>query len=289
MVDIGTGDLPSVESIIGDKLPFGLAFKKAAKVSADSPRCLNEGVTDAGIVKSAKWKAIINGAMLVANVANGIRIASLQRELSKLYLKMAQQQRGYYNEKYKPLEIDTINEVMGIPLYKRKDSFHAGQAVLSVRGAVAGKLSQAMSCTGRYCTGTRAKILNDMLTEQVAMELSAEQFAHRYNDREEITMNNLRWEKREQLLKLGRNLPAEVSSYASLASGVFSSLGDQIGKASEGMAGFLGYVLNRGDTQYPPRHGDINVPSYTYKPNPITPLDGTPIRPYREEVIKLSG
>lgn len=73
--------------------------------------------------------------------------------------------------------------------------------LISARNLTAGKIDKALACTGRYCTGQRAAIMNDQLLEQAAIESLAAGLAHRYVDKDEITHNNLRWEKREQFWK----------------------------------------------------------------------------------------
>lgn len=266
---------------------------KAVLESEDSPRCKTTGVTDKGVIKSAKWKAIIAGAVLAYNTLNSLRMAKLQRDLGKKYLWLAEEHRNYYNKDYKPLEIDLAKEALALPKYVRdKEKLNTGQMLISVRGKNAGKIDKAMTCTGRYCTGQRAAIMTEQLLEQAMMESMAAGLAARYTDREEITHNNLRWEKREQVMKIGRDLPTEAVSYANLATGIFGSLGKQAGQAAEDAAWFLGY--GRGDTQYPPRRGPLIVSEYRYQPTKLEDFKPRPTENYtkpkeREQIIKLSG
>ena len=286
-------DLGSLITDGFDKPSQGDQTDKAAIVSEDDSKCRTTGVTDEGVIKSAKWKAILAGAILAYNTLNSLRMAKLQRDLGQKYLELAEDHRNYYNERYKPLEISLTQEALALPKYVRdKEQLNTGQMLVSVRGRNAGKIDKAVSCTGRYCTGQRAAIMTDQLLEQAVTESMVAGLGFRYTDREEINHNNLRWEKREQVMKTGRDIPTEAVSYASLAAGTFGSLGKQASAATEGAIGFLAY--GRGDTQYPPRRGPMTVAEYRWTPTKLEEFKPKPPENYTkpkepEQTIKLSG
>lgn len=265
---------------------------EAAIVSEDDKACRTTGITDKGVIKAAKWKAIVAGAVLGYNTLNSLRMAKLQRDLGKRYLKLAEDHRNYYNARFKPLEIELTKEALKLPKYKRdKENLYTGQMLVSAKARSAGKINKAMSCTGRYCTGQRAAIMTDQLLEQAIQESMIAGLAHRYTDKEEINHNNLRWEKREQVMKIGRDLPAEAVSYASLAAGTFGSLGKQAGAAAEGAMGFLAY--GRGETNYPPRRGPFDLGEYKYIPPKIDTYKPKPpenyTKPEPPQPVKVAG
>ena len=291
-----TSLLDNLGSLITDgfgKPSQGDQIDKAAIVSEDDRKCITTGVTDEGVIKSAKWKAILSGTILAYNTLNSLRMAKLQRDLGQKYLELAEDHRKYYNERYKPLEISLTQEALALPKYVRdKEQLNTGQMLVSVRGRNAGKIDKAISCTGRYCTGQRAAIMTDQLLEQAVTESMVAGLGFRYTDREEINHNNLRWEKREQVMKTGRDIPTEAVSYASLAAGTFGSLGKQASAATEGAIGFLAY--GRGDTQYPPRRGPMTVAEYRWTPTKLEEFKPKPPENYTkpkepEQTIKLSG
>lgn len=262
-------------------------------VPEDDPSCKSKGVTNKGIIRAARWKAVINGAMLALNTANSLRMAKLQRDIGKAYQALAEDQRKYYKDRYEPLEISLTQEALKLPKYDRdKEKLITGQMLISARNLTAGKIDKALACTGRYCTGQRAAIMNDQLLEQAAIESLAAGLAHRYVDKDEITHNNLRWEKREQVLKIGRDIPTQAVSYASMAAGIFGSLGKQAGQAAEGAMGFLAY--GRGETVYPERRQPLTYPIYYLEPTkldlPKVEKPKTYEKPKEPETtIKLSG
>lgn len=286
-------NLGNLATDVFGKPSYGDRTTHAAIVSEDDSDCKTTGITDAGVIKSAKWKAILAGAILAYNTLNSLRMAKLQRDLGQKYLELSEEHRKYYNERFKPLEVALTQEALTLPKYVRdKEQLNTGQMLVSVRGRNAGKIDKAISCTGRYCTGQRAAIMTDQLLEQAMTESMIAGLGFRYTDREEITHNNLRWEKREQVMKVGRDIPAEAVSYASLAAGTFGSIGKQAGMTSEGAMRFLFY--GRGDTQYPQRRGDMKVAEYKWTPTKLETFKPKPPENYTkpkepETTIKLSG
>lgn len=252
-------------------------FGSTPQVSASDPRCGSPGVDDTGIFSVSAIRTAIATGTSALNLANSAKMARLQEEIAEGYAKLAEDARNYYKEEYKPLELENLKEVDELKLYSRnKESMYRGQMILSARNNIAGKLETAISCTGRYCTGQRATLLNDALIEQSAVEASIAALAYRYIDDEEIVRNALRWERRRGVLDLGRDIPTASVAYAELAAGIFGSLGAQSGKAAEGIVGSLGFGRNRRQTEYPDRRDPLIVQRRPYEPidlihRPVTP------------------
>lgn len=272
---------------------IGISSNNTGSFPADDPKCKTQGVTNAGIIKSARWQAILNGAILAINTYNSLRMGKLQRDIGQRYQALAEEQRKYYNDRYKPLERDLTREALNLPKYKRdKEQFIAGQMLIDVRGATAGAITNAITCTGRYCTGQRATIMNDMLLQQASTESMVAGMAHRYVDKDEMVHNNLRWDKREQVLRVGRDIPTQAVSYASLASGIFGSIAKQAGDGAEGAIMFLDY--NRGQTNYPDPRLPTTIGAYYFEPTKIEHIKIERSKVYEppkepETTIKLSG
>lgn len=296
---ITTTVLGKVKDKVVDKAKKAIGIKTSSSsdqqksVPEDDPNCKSKGVTNKGVIREARWKAVINGAMLALNTSNSLKMAKLQRDIGETYQALAEEQRKYYNDRYKPLEISLTREALNLKKYDRdKEKLITGQMLISARNLTAGKIDKALACTGRYCTGQRAAIMNDQLLEQAAIESLAAGLAHRYVDKDEITHNNLRWEKREQVLKIGRDIPTQAVSYASMAAGIFGSLGKQAGQAAEGAMGFLAY--GRGETVYPERRPPLTYPAYIVKPTTLELFKPEPPKTYekpkpQETVISLRG
>lgn len=272
------GDLGSLGSLLTSPtngaggILSGIFGSNTPKESEDDPQCQNKGVTDAGIQNTSRWKSILSAAIVIYNTLMALKIAKLQRDLGEKYLQLSEDHRNYYNERYKPLEESMTKEAAALPYYERnKDPLYTGQMLVTAKNRTRGAIDKSISCTGRYCTGQRNAIMTDQLLDQAANESLVAGMAHRYADREEITHNNLRWDKREQVMKVGRDIPTEAASYANMAMGVLGDLTAQAGNAT--------WVSSeRMETKYPPRRGDIKLPSYTMKiPQVETPKNDRPV------------
>ena len=245
---------------------LGLSTPTVPRTDEKDGACRATGVTDAGIQRTARIRSLLNYAILSVNTYTALKIAKMQHDLADDYASLAESYRKYYEDNYQPLERELAAEALAEPLYDRKkENLIKGQMMISTKKPFIGKLEKALSCTGRYCTGQRASLINDTLLEQAMAESMACGLAHRYVDEEEITRNTLRWERRNNVLKLGRDIPTEALSYADLATGTLGSIGNQASKAAEGAAWFAGYGGRRLDTIYPENRGPLTIGRYVYK------------------------
>lgn len=232
-------------------------------VAASDGSCRNTGITDAGLASSASIKGALNAAILGINTYTSLRIAEMQHDLARDYAKMSEWYRNHYFDNYHPIEKALIDEAKNEPEYKyNKHDLTKGQMLVSAKLGFIGKLEKTVSCTGRYCTGQRQAITNDILVEQATIENAICGLAHRHATDEEITRNTKRWERRNNVLKLGRDLPTESVSYGNLASGIFGSIGQQAAAAAQGASEALAFGSTRRDTRYPPRRGPLTTAPY---------------------------
>lgn len=63
--------------------------------------------------------------------------------------------------------------------------------------------------------------------------------------------NDQRWNRRSNVLNLGRNLSSEALKYGDVARSLYANVGAQIDKAASSLIGALGYYGARNDTYYP--------------------------------------
>ena len=228
--------------------------------------CEDEAPDDEAVKRTAFIRGALNAAIIGINTATALKIAKMNYDLAKDYAKLAEDYRNYYNDNYKPIEKELIKEAMDEKEYVRdKDDLYKGQMLISAKLPFVGKAEKLASCTGRYCTGQRQAIINDIMLEQAMVESMVCGMAHRYADDEALTRDTYRWERRNQVLKLGRDIPVEAISYASLATGIFGSIGQQASAAVQGASWYLGFGGDRVETKYPPRRGELSI--LRFKPN----------------------
>ena len=82
-----------------------------------------------------------------------------------------------------------------------------------------------------------------------------------YRDAENFTeyKSDKRWNRRSDILNLGRsNLPTAYS-YAQHASRAFGDLAGAIAGVGNGISGLLGYMFNRNETIYPAQFSQASI------------------------------
>lgn len=230
-------------------------------LAASDPKCEDDRVDDKAISRMAKIRAGLAAAVTAINTATALKIAEMEHDLAKDYARLAKDFKQYYFDNYRPIEKELVKEAMEDKPYNdpKKLDFDKAAMLLSAKMRFVGRLENAMSCTGRYCTGQRASLMNDALLEQATTEAMVCGLAYRNNEEEKATRDALRWERRSQVLRLGSNLPTEAVSYASLATGIFGSIGQQVSAAAESAAWYIGHSLDRKDTKYPERRGAMHL------------------------------
>lgn len=242
-------------------------------LSESNGKCETDRVDDKAILRMARIRAGLAAAVTAINTATALKIAEMEHDLAKDYARLAKEFKTYYFDNYRPLEKELVKEAMENKPYDdpKKLDFDKAAMLLSAKMRFVGRLEKAMSCTGRYCTGQRASLMNDALLEQATTEAMVCGLAYRNNEEEKATRNAVRWERRSQVLKLGSNLPTEAVSYANLATGIFGSIGQQAAAAAQSAAWYIGHTLERQDTKYPERRGAMSLgthmPKITYVPD----------------------
>lgn len=266
--------LGDVEGHTPENLPAEGVYDESTRktIAASDPKCEGDRVDDKAISRMARIRAGLAAAVTAINTATALKIAEMEHDLAKDYARLAKEFKQYYFDNYRPIEKELVKEAMEDKPYDdpKKLDFDKAAMLLSAKMRFVGRLEKAMSCTGRYCTGQRASLMNDALLEQATTEAMICGLAYRNNEEEKATREALRWERRSQVLRLGSNLPTEAVSYANLATGIFGSIGQQAAAAAQSAAWYIGHTLERQDTKYPERRGAMSlgthIPKITYVP-----------------------
>ena len=265
-----------------EELPEEGVYDEATRktIAASDPKCEDDRVDDKAVSRMAKIRAGLAAAVTAINTATALKIAEMEHDLAKDYTRLAKDFKQYYFDNYRPIEKELVKEAMEDKPYNdpKKLDFDKAAMLLSAKMRFVGRLENAMSCTGRYCTGQRASLMNDALLEQATTEAMVCGLAYRNNEEEKATRDALRWERRSQVLRLGSNLPTEAVSYASLATGIFGSIGQQATAAAESAAWYIGNSLERKDTKYPERRGAMSLGTWLPKVTEVPEVEGKKVK-----------
>lgn len=225
------------------------------------------------------------------NTAAAIYIADKQYDIAKDYLDIAKWWRNYYNSTYKPWENKELEEAWALEEEKPMYDITVGRTRTFGRIQSKGMAEAAIRCTSEYCTGLRGALLKDALNAEATSLAALSNLGYR-NERAYIeARNDVRWERRANVLNRGRDMIANNIQFSQLSFGIFGDLLTQAGKGAAGAIGYLGYSWNRNETQYPVfARGVVTAQPQTQRSAvTVTPLT-EPSRPsYRSGVVFDNG
>lgn len=212
---------------------------------------VNRGVNDE---QRSLFGNILSAAAILSagyNAYKAYEIAQKEWEMAKKYWRIAENWLDYYKNAYAPVEDQELAEAS--KLEKAEPFYEAarGRARTSAWIEYKGKLRQAMRCTSRYCTGLRGDMLVRISQAQAQSVAMADGLGYR-NERAYVeARNDVRWEKRLNTAKRGRDIIADVTSLGTASAGIYGSLLEQAWQGLESAGMYLGYTNNRNAPAYP--------------------------------------
>lgn len=197
---------------------------------------------------------ILSAAALAAagaNAAKALEIAQKEWEMAKKYWRIAENWLDYYKDAYAPVEDQELDEARDLPIAEPHYDAAIARARASAWITFKGKLRESMRCTSKYCTGLRADMLAQISMAQGIAVSTAEGLGYR-NERAYVeARNDVRWEKRLNTAKRGRDIVADVTALGMAAAGIYGSLLDQTWQGLSAAGQYLGYDNNRNQPRYP--------------------------------------
>lgn len=188
-------------------------------------------------------------ALSAASIALYTFIQNKQYDIAKQYRNISKDKWNRFKDKYAPLERKMLNETSGTPEPVTDYNSAQGQGSAAVSGAFA----QSKSALASY-----AKMYGLCLDHSLGLDLlraraSDDTVNYNYRDAENYNYyrSDKRWNRRSDILNLGRNNAATAFSYASHANLSLGGVAGAIASASNGVSGILGYLYNRSETAYP--------------------------------------
>lgn len=197
---------------------------------------------------------ILSAAALTAagyNAYKAYDIAMKEWEMADKYWRIAENWLDHYKNNYAPVEDQEVQEALELPIAEPSYDIARGRARATAWQQFKGKLRDSLRCTSRYCTGLRGDMLMQIMRAQAnAVEL-AEGLGYR-NERAYIeARNDVRWEKRLNTAKRGRDIVADVTGLGMASAGIYGSLLDQSWQGLQSAGQYLGYSDQRFQTHYP--------------------------------------
>lgn len=200
------------------------------------------------------WSVAFQAAAIAIAIANGLaqaQISEKQQDLAEGWYQQAKYKWDRFNTKYKPLEISMLNEASSTPIRSldcADDKTRAQAAVNSAYTASRNSLTRLAKGL-RICVDPHTLTVIDhkqalMLGDTENYNLNDDQFFTDYK-------NDQRWNRRSNVLNIGRNNATEALKYGDVARSLLSQVGNQIDRAANTLMTSLGYYGARNDTYYP--------------------------------------
>ena len=176
-------------------------------------------------------------------------IQNKQYDIAKQYQKLSEQKWERFRDKYAPLEKKMLNETSSVtePTPDYYDAKSRGNTATDIAFNV---MSRDLT---RYAKMYALCIDDSLNTDRYKVLSRDDTVNFNYRDAENFAMykSDKRWNRRSDILNLGRDNAATGFSYATSANNAFSGYAAALNQAGSGLSGLFGYLSNRNETSIP--------------------------------------
>lgn len=242
------------ETLYGKKLE-GPDGEAPGKHGAMGPlRFCNWAAPEWGAKGGSLWTNFFQAAQLAIAVLNALiqgQIADMQQDLADKYYQQAKYKWNRFEKKYMPLEKAILWEASNEPIREMNCNDDRQRAQTAA--------NKSFDYLENYM-GQQAKSYRLCLDDSVVSQLSYTRNlitvdTENYNLRDDQWFvdfkNDQRWNRRSNILNLGRNLGSVAMQYGDVARKLMGDVSDIANKAFGGLSSALGYYGSRFDTVYP--------------------------------------
>lgn len=242
--------------------PIRFAHWLAPEVSGDSQKT---------------WNYVLDAASLAIAIANAYvqgKIADKNQDLAQSYYDMAQYKWDRFKSAYMPLEKQLLKEVSSAEVRSLDCASDRNRAVNAVDTSytLASNMVKRNATKYRVCIDPSMASMLDfrrsaMLVDTENYNISDDRWFTDYK-------NDQRWDRRSNVLSLGRNLTSLALSYGETARALMKNVSAQVETAASSALYALGYFGARNDTVYPTTfmgsHGNMGHSLVSTIVNPVT-------------------
>lgn len=204
--------------------------------------------------------AFYSAALIAVATINTIAqwdIARKRYQIAKDYANIAKDRWERFRTGYMPLEISMLSEIMNTPLYE----VNCQTVRNNYSNWVGRSYGEAKSRLPQIARGYRVNVdetlMRDLENDETRAVVDGVNFGYRYEEQRKIMKDDQRWNRRSNLLNLGRDLQAQSAKFASYANDILAGLSDMAGQGAAGAIQMLTYMRNRQETRYPTQFAGI--------------------------------
>ena len=188
-------------------------------------------------------------ALMAAYITLNTFVQNKQYDIAKSFASLAQSRWERFKNKYAALEKKMLNEASSTKEPTTDYSGAKSRAVAAVNAAFSAADKMFTLLAKRY-----ALCVDPSINLNRAKALSLDDTVNfNYRDAENYRdyLSDKRWNRRSDILNLGRNNIPTSFSYAQYANNAFSGVASALQQAGNGLSGLFGYLNNRNNTIYP--------------------------------------
>lgn len=187
--------------------------------------------------------------LTTALIGLNTHIQNKQYEIAKEYQKLSEQKWERFRDKYAVLEKKMLNEASSM------DDPDPDYADAASRGNTANDIAFSIMARDlkRYAKMYALCIDDSLNTDRYKVLSRDDTVNFNYRDAENYAyyLSDKRWNRRSDILNLGRDNASTGFSYATAASNAFAGYAAALNQAGNGLSGLFGYLTNRNETVYP--------------------------------------
>lgn len=200
------------------------------------------------------WSIIFSTAQTALAIYNAIKqeeISDKQLDLAESWYDHSNYKWNRFNNNYRPLEQQLLNEVSNKPVPKlncKNAKFRAEQSVNTSYTVMDKYFKQQ---TKKYNLCINNSQITSLNVSKAAMLIDAENYNLDDDRWYRDIKDDQRWGRRSNVLNLGRNLGSTALTYGKIASNIFGAVGHQYDRMAQSAVNALGYFGARNDTYMP--------------------------------------
>ena len=208
-------------------------------------------ITDLG---ESGWSTAFKAAAIAIAIANTVaqaEIASKQQDLAESWYGHAKYKWDRFSINYLPLEKKLLIEVSTAPKQKLSCQTADSRAkdIVDYADMQTGAYLNRTTKSSRICIDDSFTSMLDI--DKVLVHTDTNNYNLVDNKWFADFKNDQRWNRRSNVLNLGRNLSSEALKYGDIARAVYGNVGAKLDNAASGVMQALGYYGARNDTHYP--------------------------------------
>ena len=238
------------ERLMSNELPTGVNSKLR---TIENTMC-NWAQPEVGDLGESAWHTVWQVALIAVATINTIAQIDIFRkryQIAKDYANLAKEKWRRFRDKYAPHEQSILSEIRNTPEPTPNYNSARARATEAVREAWLSAGENLAFLAKKYRLCIDPSLLNDMdLAEAIALD-DGTNFNYRYEEFFTLVLSDVRWNRRSQMLNLGRDIHATSARYADAANSMLAQVGEMANQGASGAMTMLGYLNEQRNTQYP--------------------------------------